>query len=216
VNLAIHPRLVPRLRISGATPLLPHLPSWGAHSHLCLYMILHLRAPFRQQNTYGAGWRTAPSGGRNINLRCSKQVRSDGAVEIWTSSVFWWSDSHLCVPRQVVSNDPVPHPLVCCVLGKDEASETVATPSHYSSPIPTTTLISPPAPLPTITGTRLCSVGVRLSQHKQRALARGLYTFESLSPSSCVFFFASSSLHTLFRFVFLPRKCDNGSHVCVP
>jgi len=83
------------------------------------------------------------------------------------------------------------------------------------SPLPTT-LISPPALYATITGTRPCSVRVSLSKHKQRALARGLYAFESLSPSSCVFFFASSSLHTLFRFVFLPRKCDNGSHVCVP
>ena len=42
---ADHSTLVPRLKMSGATPLLPHLPSWGAHGEPRHYMILHLRAP---------------------------------------------------------------------------------------------------------------------------------------------------------------------------
>jgi hypothetical protein len=47
------PLLVPRLRMSGATPLLPHLPSWGTHSRLCLYMILHSRAPLDNKTRTG-------------------------------------------------------------------------------------------------------------------------------------------------------------------
>lgn len=43
--------LVARLRMSGATPLLPHLPSCGAHSHLWFYMILHRRAPLDKTRT---------------------------------------------------------------------------------------------------------------------------------------------------------------------
>ena len=95
-----------------------------------------------------------------------------------------------------------------CALysGKMKPAKPWPPPPSTALPSPLPILISPPALYATITGTRPCSVSVSLSKHKQRALARGLCAFESLSPSSCVFFFASSSLHNLFSFRLLTKK----------
>lgn len=106
--------------MSGATPLLPHLPSWGAHGEPCHYMILHLRAPVENK--------TRTERVDELQRRGSERellVYETGMGKSLELVGSWWGRSvvivaqrlcYLCVSRQVVFNDPVPHPLrVLCI-----------------------------------------------------------------------------------------------------
>ena len=151
--------------------------------------------------------------GRNVNFRCTKQIWGSlwswltrgGGPELWTSSVCWWSDSRpAALDKWSLTISATPPR--CSVFGVDEASETVATPSLSSTPTPTT-VISPPALFATIS--EPCSVSASLSNCKQRALARGLHFWITITFLLC------SLLH--FILCLIPSSyqeiCDNGGHV---
>ena len=162
--------------------------------------------------------------GRVLNFRCTEQVwesawsclTRDGEAELWTSSVCRWSHSHPAIVLPVgLSTSGLTiwcHTPSCALYsGKMKPAKPWPLPPSPAHQPPLLPCISPPALFATIT--EPCSVCGSLSKYKQRALAQVLYAFESLSPSSRVSFFVSSSLHTLSFHLLTKKICDIWSHV---